>query len=291
MARLIILGGRAVGRLVAEFDASRDRALQLAILRILETSGDARTLPVARTAMEAGGDLAVSGVTILRELLSNGTAAIQAGALDLLLSAASSDRFERRVRVAAAQALDKAPDDVRTAVHARLPPPASEDDALWDDAIEGHLPDDPDRLREVAAAHATAAPLPVLRRLIDGVRQREMSEPSAARREGLRRLRGALHQAVAMRGSRVALYDLRETFEGTAEPLPSSFLAALQIVGDESCMEALAAAYCRAPEQQRQWRQQLVGAFQEVARRERLTRKHSAVRRALAKSPELAGFQ
>ena len=41
-------------------------------------------------------------------------------------------------------------------------------------------------------------------------------------------VRGALHQALALRGSRVALYDLRETIERPPAPLPSSFLAALQ---------------------------------------------------------------
>src|SRR5699024_4413329 len=112
--------------------------------------------------------------------------------------------------------------------------------ALWEDAAEGRLPDDPGALRESVTAHAEHAPLPVLRRLIEAVRDRERdSTPSAspAHRQEWRSVHGALHQAVALRGSRVALYDLRETVEETADPLPPSFLAAITVVGDASCLE------------------------------------------------------
>ena len=288
VARLLIVGARAVGRLIAEFDACRDRDVQVTLLRVLEASGDDRSLDVARRALDAGGDLAVAAAGVLREMLVRGTASRQTEALDVLLTILENPSVERRVRSAAAQALDNAPEDVRRAVHARLPPAESEDDAIWEDALEGHLPDDPDRLCEVAAVRATTAALPVLRKLIEIVREREQREPREASRERWRRLRGALHQAVALRGSRVALYDLRETFALTAGPLPSSFVAALQVIGDESCLDALAAAHCRASAEHGQWRQQLAGAFHTVARRERLTKKHSAMRRALAKSPELA---
>ena len=52
--------------------------------------------------------------------------------------------------------------------------------------------------------------------------------------------RGALHQALALRGSRVAVYDLRETIEQSRGPLPTSFVAALHVVGDASCLEPIA---------------------------------------------------
>ena len=57
---------------------------------------------------------------------------------------------------------------------------------------------------------AAAAPLNSLRKLIDAIHARE-DDAGASRREGWRALRGSLHQALALRGSRVALYDLRES--------------------------------------------------------------------------------
>ena len=55
-------------------------------------------------------------------------------------------------------------------------------------------------------------------------------------------MRGALHQALAARDSRLALYDLRDSL---LEPdrLPVAFLAALEDIGDATCLETLAAAY------------------------------------------------
>ena len=283
VARLSIIGHRAVGRLVTEYDSVRDRVVQLAILQILEPTADSRAMPVAQQALAAGGDLAVAGVGVLRELLSHADAMLQARALDALLATARDSTLERRVRSAAAQALDTATEDVRRAVRAQLPRPEPADAALWEDAAEGHLPEDPRELRAAIAVHANSAALPVLRRLIEAVRERERQEQTESRREAWRKVRGALHQAVALRGSRVALYDLRETLEASAEPLPSSFLAALQVIGDESCLEPLATAYVRTPGQHARWRHQLVEALHAVARRERLTKRHSSLRRALAK--------
>ena len=41
----------------------------------------------------------------------------------------------------------------------------------------------------------------------------------------------------------MALYDLREALKATAAPLPVEFLTALSLVGDTSCLEAIAAAF------------------------------------------------
>ena len=64
-------------------------------------------------------------------------------------------------------------------------------------------------------------------------------------------MRGRVHVALAARGSRIALYDLRESLEAAAPatsfsgPLPVDFLAALSTAGDASCLEAVTAAYAR----------------------------------------------
>jgi hypothetical protein len=282
IARLIIIGRRAVGRLVSEYHASTDRALQRAILRVLEAAADERCLGPAQHALQAGGELAVSAVGVVRELLAHGTGRLQADALDCLLLVTADPASEHRVRAAAVEALRSAPDDVRTAVSARLPPGGPADEALWADAIEGHLPDDPDALREAVASRAPDAPLPILRRLVEAVRESERQRAGNTR-EGWRRLRGALHQAIAARRSRVGLDDLRESFETAIEPLPSPFLAAVQMIGDDSCLESIATAYSRSPLHEQRWRQQLVQAFESVRKRERLTLRHPAMRRAVAK--------
>jgi hypothetical protein len=158
---------------------------------------------------------------------------------------------------------------------------------LWEDAIAGQLPDDPKGLREAIADRASAAALADLRRLIEAVGVRERTASPKQSEEWLA-VRGAIHQALAIRGSRIALYDLRETFERSDGPLPSSFLGALQTIGDDSCLEPLAAACSRARSDPR-WHHQLVQAFREIVKRERITKRHSALRRALAKAPELGG--
>ena len=98
-------------------------------------------------------------------------------------------------------------------------------------------------------------------------------------------VRGAIHQALALRRSRITLYDLRETFERAAAALPSSFVGAVQTLGDESCLEPLAAAFSRSRDPH--WQHQVAQAFREIVKRERITGRHSALRRALAKAPGL----
>jgi hypothetical protein len=298
IARLAILGDRAVDRLLAAFSAAAGRENRLAILRALEPMGDPRTLAVARQSLREDGDLAIAATGILRGLLGARHADAAAAALDTLVSIALDRSAARRLRVAAYEALHDVPGDVREHVAAALredagpailaPGDARGDavaaDAVWQDALDGRLPDHPDALREAALARAPSAALGVLQKLVDAVRAHEgaMREPDA--RAAWRNVRGTLHQALALRGSHVAVYDLRESLEGTREPLPTSFLAALHVVGDESCLEPLAAAYARAEDTR--WRVQVRDAFRAIARRERITRRHSAAKRIAGKWPD-----
>ena len=99
VARLIIIGSRAMARLITTLDSTDDRETHLAILRVLEAVGDDRALPTARNALAAGGDLAVQGVSVLVQLLERGSLTVQEGALDELIVAAADERAERRVRL------------------------------------------------------------------------------------------------------------------------------------------------------------------------------------------------
>lgn len=301
IARLSIIGARAVDRLVGAYtDGSRD--MKVAVLGALEAVGDRRAIAVARGALAEGGDVAIAAASSLRGLLNAGHEPTAADALDLLVSVALDRAAERRVRLAAFEGLRGVPGDVQDRVAAALkadpdsglqaraveaPREAATAEAIWQDAVEGRLPDTPADLRDVLRARGAAAPLGVLQKLIDAVRAREGSV-EGARQDEWCATRGAVHQVLALRGSRIAVYDLRETVAEAREPLPVSFLSALHVVGDEGCLEAIAAAYTQAPPRDEHWRHQLAAAFRAVARRERITKRHAALKRIAARWPEAA---
>jgi hypothetical protein len=124
--------------------------------------------------------------------------------------------------------------------------------------------------------------------MIDVVRSHEGTIENAATRGAWRLVRGTLHQALALRGSRVAVYDLREALHDSDGPLPTSFLAALHVVGDQTCLEPLAGAYAVSNGDER-WKVQLAAAYRAIARREKVTRRHPIAKRISARWAEAAG--
>jgi hypothetical protein len=273
----------------------------VAVLRALEVMGDARTAVIARRALSEGGDVAVAAASALRSLLGSRNGATGADALDALVGTALDRHTDRRVRLAALEALHDMPDDVSARVRGalaadpdpqlksrllNLPRDAAAAESTWQDALEGRLPDDPAALRDAAQSRSSSASLSALQKLIDAIRAREESAPSAAG-AGWQALRGALHQALALRGSRVAVYDLRETIEQARGPLPATFLAALHVIGDASCLEPLAAAWARGKADER-WRLQLMAAFRAIAKREKITKRDPLMKRILGRHPEVA---
>jgi hypothetical protein len=303
VARLAVIGARAMDRLMAAFDEATDRRTRLAVLRTFEAIGDYRAGPPARRALIDGGDLAVAATAVLRRLLTSSREASAAEALDALVATALDTSNDRRVRLAAVEALEDTAGDVgkRLAQTFRqdqggarhkpsVPPDADEArlEAIWQDAVEGRLWDDPQVLRNALAAHASSAPLNTLRKMIEAVRLREEADP-VSDRDAWRSLRGALHQALALRGSRVALYDLRESLgegETPARLVAPSFLAALHLIGDESCLEPLAALWERASGDERR-RHHLESAFQAIVRRERIGPGHKVLKRLKARGSGL----
>ena len=292
IARLAIIGGRAVEALGRAYEHASHPATKIAVLRALESIGDRRTIAVARRALAERGEVAVAATSALRSLLDAPHIPTGTDALDALVAAALDPAAERRLRLAAFDALHDMPAAVRTRVaealasdpdprlKARaleLPRDAAAAESVWQDALDGRLPDDPAALRTAAQTRAQSAPLSALQKMIDAIRTREASAPRAARARW-QSLRGALHQALALRGSRVAVYDLRETLQEAPGPLPTSFLTALHVVGDESCLEPIAAAYVRAEPDER-WRVQLAGAFRAIAKREKITRRSALMKR------------
>src|SRR3990167_8946536 len=88
-------------------------------------------------------------------------------------------------------------------------------------------------------------PPPVRPRMWSAIRSWPLSAdcPTTQSRSGTPSRVRASHSPfpLADRGSRLALYDVRETLETVPGPLPVEFLSALTAVGDVSCLEPIAA--------------------------------------------------
>jgi hypothetical protein len=150
--------------------------------------------------------------------------------------------------------------------------------------LETPLPDDPQGWRRYIATAGASAPLPALHSLVEQAREREGLDP--ARGTAWRTARAAAHLALAGRGSRLALYDLRESLDGAKEPLPVEFLAALERIGDTSCLEPIASALVAAPADAEWWREHLAHAFRAIVTRERVTSRHAVMKKIARRWPE-----
>ena len=75
----------------------------------------------------------------------------------------------------------------------------------------------------------------------------------------------------------VAAATAAETLAASSDPLPVGFLAAAAAVGDTACLEPLAASWIAATSD-RWWRDHLAEAFTAIVRREKLTRRHPALK-------------
>lgn len=295
VARLAVIGNRAADKLMTAYSATTDPGVRVGILRALETMVEPRVLRMASDALDGGGDPAVAAAAVLKPFLDSKEPAYATAALDTLVAAALDVSREHRVRLAAYEALQVIPADllkrvaeaVQTTLHSG-PHEEAVHEAVLADAIGGRLPDDPVELRHAIVAKGAGIALGSLQKVIDAARARERSTKDATARSAWQQVRGTAHQVLALRGSRIALYDLRETVETTTEPLPPSFLAAMRAVGDATCVEALAAALAQAPEHDLWWRHQLASALRGITRRERITKRHASMKRALARWPQAA---
>jgi hypothetical protein len=276
VARLTLVAPRAVDALLRAYEPASPGG-RVGILRALERVASPRMLPIARAALAASDtDIHMAAIALLRAITISGHPAASRDALDVLVAVALDDTRPAAVRNAARDA---------AGLSAAAGAPLREDD-VWTAAIEGQLPTTPETLRNAVQARRGSARLTDLQRLVDRVRARERKEDDPARREQWRVVRGALHQALAARNSRLALYDLRDSLL-EPERLPVAFLAAIEEIGDASCVETLAAAYDASSRSgDTWWREHLASAFRAIVQREGLTRRHAAIKRALSRWPE-----
>jgi HEAT repeat protein len=295
IARLTIIGTRATDRLLAILEAPAATTTRLAALRTLEGIADSRALDLVLNVLSDPNDAVACGaVSAVQAFLRS---ARGADVVDRLTRVALDTHRHSDVRLAAIQALSDLEastltplwralaQDANTAIRGKargaLSKKTKPDATLAttiDAAARGELPD-PATLKHAIVGLDRSVSLVVLHRVLEQVREREMTESSHRRTEWTT-ARAAAHLALASRGSRLGLYDLRESLEVATRPLPVDFLSALSLIGDSSCLEAIAAAYAKAGGSATdRWTQQLATVFREIARRERITPRHAVAKR------------
>ncbi len=309
IARLAVIGAPAVSHLIALLARGASPVVREGALRALGATGDARALGVALSHIgDSDSAVSVAAIGVVRPFVTSPDGAV---VLDRLIATALDSGRDEAVRMAAVEAIREVPgkaaaelraklaQDASASVRRRARAPGHQAEArrnpreLVQAAADGAgLPDNPEVLRRLVASLSGSLPLPVLHRLIGVVAAREAAEPSGPRQEAWKVTRGAVHAALAARGSRVALYDLRETLERARGPVPVEFLAAVERIGDASCLDALAAAFARTlaagfPARD-WWTEHLAAAFRGIVQRERLTSRHAAIKRIRARWPDAA---
>ena len=298
IARLRVIGARAVTRLLAlAADEAAPELARLSALTTLETIGDPRSGATAR-ALAAGPDtrLAVAAIGVLG-VLALGDDPSADRAFDRLTSLALDATADMDRRVAACRALEGLPSTVvapilaalaasgATPVQARAARAEAGATQPIDTLIDRGLPADPAVMAAIVRDEGGDARVTLLRDLVDRVRGRERATRSPAARAEWMAVRGLLHQQLAARNSRLAVYDLRETLAASSDPLPVGFLAAAAAVGNAACLEPIAASWIAATGD-RWWRDHLAEAFAAIVRREKITRRHATLKKILERWPQ-----
>jgi hypothetical protein len=277
VARLRIIGPRADVRLAALIRSDAPSAARAAALRALEGRPDGSALRLARaSAADPDPEVARAAIAVLRGFVmqEGGT-----DALDVLSGLALDSQREPQVRLAALDALSELPPAVVRPLLQRMPASLLEPDGAG--ATLERL-DDPLELHEWIAQHESA-PLSTLHDVVRRCRDREAQDVPARTRVAWTTARGAAHAALARRGSRVALYDLRESFDAADSALPLDFLSAMNTLGDVTCLSPLAHAWTASTDGW--WRERLQEAARAIVERHRLTGRHAALKRLRTQHP------
>jgi hypothetical protein len=264
VARLRVLGGRALTRLTKVIESSASPGARALAMSALEGLDDAHASELAFTALgQPEIDIVIAALGVLRGWVprENGTRLLEA------ITAIVVDRSrDARVRLAALDALADLPDHLVRPIREQAPPPEAAGPPL----------DNPVAAREWVEAHGGSATLATLHDAIKAFRESEGRADTGRGRDEWLKARGAAHRVLAARGSRLALYDVRETFSSARSPLPAGFLEAIERVGDASCLEPLAHAWSATREGA--WRTRLSDAARHIVARAKLGGRSAVVK-------------
>lgn len=265
VARLRVLGTRAVQRLAAFVHGNAEPAARALALGVFEGLEDPRAADAAREALASSDSrILVAALGVLRGWVGRETGT---RLLEVVTTIAIDRARDARVRVAAMDALADLPDHLTRPIREQTPPPES----------GGPPPDDPAGAAEWIGTYGHAVTLSRLQEMVTTFRGREEAESSEHQREQWRRARAVTHRVLAERGSRLALYDAREAFAAAQAPLPQGFVDALVLIGDASCLEPLARAWASASADS-QWRTQLAHTARQIRLQSRLGSRSAVLR-------------
>jgi hypothetical protein len=264
VARLRVLGTRALPRLstfIAAHDTGSARAHAISALDGID---DPRVIEIAVKALAGPeADTVIAALGVLRSWVAQetGTRLLEA------IAAIAVDRGrDARIRVAAIDALADLPEHLVRPIREQAPPPEAGGPPL----------DNPVAAFGWVEAHGGNATLATLHEAIKKFRDSEGRADTSRGREEWLKARGLAHRMLADRGSRLALYDARETFSAAQAPLPPGFLDAIGRVGDASCLEPLARAWSASRDAR--WRDQLSGAARQILARSKLGGRNAVVK-------------
>lgn len=302
-ARLLVLGPRAVPHLLGAVTSAPEGALPrlLGVIELLPPTRQA--VPVLDAAAAHGERAHAAAASVWASWLAAEDRELATLGFDRLATLLLDEAAPSAARQVAVDAIRGLRDHASSELLARLPAaarpvhaatatsataatPGAVDDEPGAPLAAEPVPDSPAGVRQHVASAGAVMPLSQLHRALERARahQRDARDPVQAR-EWLA-TRGAVHLALAQRGSTVALYDLRELLEQLDEPPPVSALAALRQVGDASCLEPLAAAWTRVDDG---WtREQLQATAREICERHGIGVGHAVVKRLRAKRHPLA---
>lgn len=271
IARLRVIGPRAVGAVTRLVHGGASTEARTAGLKALEGIDDPRVVDAALPLLSPHQPTVTgAAIGVLRAWVTRETGT---RVLDALTAVALDTSRDPVTRLAALDAIAQLPRHVVA--------PLLEQAAVGAPGPAGA--DDPAVVQEWLAANADA-PLSELHALIVRLRDYERAESAGERRDQWIRARGAAHALLARRRSRVALYDLRETFDAARAPLPLDYLAAMTLIGDASCLEPMARAWAAVPADP-WWRERLSEAAADIRHRTRLSGSSAALKRIRAKWP------
>jgi hypothetical protein len=270
-ARLRVVGAPAIDRISTILRSDSAPTTRAAALTTLDGIDDRRVIAVAVRGLDDPDDrVRLAAITVLRSWITRepGTRVLEA------LTAMALDRQQSsELRLAALDALSELPAAIVQPVLEQAP-----------DAAPPSRFDDPMMAQDWIARHDDA-PLSHLHDAIVMLRDCERGEHATRARTLWRTARGAAHAALARRRSRVALYDLRESFDSAVEPLPLDFLTAMTAIGDGTCLEAIARAWASANSSETWWRGRLAETASEIVQRDKLTGRSAIVKRIRARCP------